>query len=189
MLRAALRFFLWSRCKMYVSLSYRKIMLLTASQSISYALHHQWNLLDPVDFMRCYSFLHSLASTTATLQQQLEGMDEVTIAQFVVSSPWCANTPPTSAGQNKHKWSDIGDPYDPLIKGTNSEGVDDLEPEESNQWHESMKDWQLESQRLDVQPSKVGLHLKQDLVDLVVYDGERSLRSVVEKWSANMLWT
>jgi hypothetical protein len=50
-----------------------------------------------------------------------------------------------------------------------------------------MKDWQLESQGLDVQPSKFGLPLKRHLLDLVVYDGERVLRSVVEEWSANML--
>ena len=160
-------------------------MLLTASQSISYTSNHQWNLLDPVDFMKCYSFLCTLAGTTATLQQQLNDMDATKIAQSVVSSSWRATTPPSTAGLNKR--SNLGVAHGPFVQGTNSEGVDDLEPEESNQWHESMKDWQLESQMLDVQPSKVGLHLKQDLVDLVVYDGERSLRSVVEKWSANML--
>ena len=57
---------------MYGSLSYRHIMLLTASQDILYAPHHQWNLLDPVDFMTCYSFLCTLAGTTVTLRQELE---------------------------------------------------------------------------------------------------------------------
>ena len=90
--RAALRFILRSGWKMYVSLSYRNIKLLTASQSITYTLHHRWNLLDPVDFMKCYSFLRSLAGTTATLRQQLEDMDGATIAQSVVSSPWRATT-------------------------------------------------------------------------------------------------
>jgi hypothetical protein len=159
-------------------------MLLTASQSISYASHHQWNLLDPVDFMKCYSFLCTLASTTATLQQQLEGIDAKNIAQSVVSSSWRATTPPSTVGLNKRKRSNLGVAHGPFVQGTNSEGVDDLEPEESNQWHESMKDWQLESQTLDVQPSKFGFPLKQHLVNLAVYDGENGS---IDKWSANML--
>ena len=169
---------------MYGSLSYRHIMLLTASQDILYAPHHQWNLLDPVDFMKCYSFLRTLAATTVTLQQELEGMDPKKIAQSVVSSPWRVITPPTTAGPKKRKLSDVGGARGPFVKGANSEGVDDLELEESNRWHESMKEWQLERQRMDFQPSKSGLPLKQRLVNLVVYDGER-LKSVNE-WSANI---
>ena len=170
---------------MYGSLSYRHIALLTASQSILYASHHQWNLLDPVDFMKCYSFLRTLAGTTATLQQQLEGVNATKIAQSLVSSPsWRATPPPTTAGLNKCKRSNSGCAHAPFVKGANSEGVDDLEPEESDQWHESMKDW---SQRLDVQPSKFGLPLKKHLVDRVVYDGEHGLRSAIDEWLANML--
>jgi hypothetical protein len=137
--------------------------------------------------MKCYSFLRTLAGATATLQQQLEGVDAIKTAQSVVSSAWRATTPPTTAGLTKRKRSNLGGGQSPLVKGANSEGVDDLEPEESNQWHQSMKDWQLESQRLDVQPSKFGLPLKQHLVDRIVYDGEHGLRSVVDEWSANML--
>ena len=48
-------FFLRSGRMMYGSLSYRHIMLLTASQDILYAPHHQW---DTVDFMKCHSFLY-----------------------------------------------------------------------------------------------------------------------------------
>jgi hypothetical protein len=174
---------------MYGSLSYRHIMLLTASQDILYAPHHQWNLLDPVDFMKCYSFLCTLAGTTVTLRQELEGVDPQKVAQSVVSSPWHAVTPPTTAGPKKRKRSNVGDANisgarGPFVKGANSEGVDDLELEESNRWHVSMKEWQLERQRLDIQP---GLPLKQHLVKLVklvVYDGER-LKSV-DEWSANI---
>jgi hypothetical protein len=57
---------------MYIPPSYQNIILLTSSQCITYSLHHQWNLLDPVNFMKCYSFLHSLVGTMAILQQQLE---------------------------------------------------------------------------------------------------------------------
>ncbi len=59
--------------------------------------------------------------------------------------------------------------------------MDDLDVEESNRWRESMKEWQLERQR---QPLEFGLPLKQRLVNLVVYDGER-LKSVNE-WSASI---
>jgi hypothetical protein len=130
-------------------------------------------LLNPVDFVKCYSFLCKLAGTTVALQQ-LESMDGKIIARSIVSSPWRATTLP-SAGLNKHKRSDIDGAYNPFIKGANSEGVDDLEPEESNQWQESIKDWQLECQRPDVQPSKFGFPLKKHLVNLQSNDGEHDL--------------
>jgi hypothetical protein len=172
--------------------------LLTDSQFICYTSHHQWNLLDPVDFMKCYSFLRNLAGATATLKHDLEGMDGKTIARSVVSASWRALTPPTSAAglkKRKRKRSDIewrhgGGAYRPPVKGANSDGIDDLEPEESREWHESVKHWQLERQRPDVEPSKFGFPLKRHLVDLqpmVVYDGEHGLRSVVDEWSANVL--
>ena len=50
-----------------------------------------------------------------------------------------------------------------MVKGANLEGVNDLEPEESAQWHELTKDWQQEHQRPDVQPPKFGLPLKSTL--------------------------
>jgi hypothetical protein len=71
-----------------------------------------------------------------------------------------------------------------------NEGVGDLEPEESKQWHESIKDWQLECQGPDIQPSKFGFPLKKHLVNLqstVVPDREHGLQSVIDEWLANML--
>ena len=126
--------------------------------------------------MKCYSFLRTIAGATGSLQEQLAGMDAHKVTQSVLSFSWRAITP-GGAG--------IGSALRPFIQGANSEGVDDLEPEESNQWHESMKEWQLESQRLDFQPAKFGLPLTQHFVNRVVCDGER-LESVVDEWSANI---
>ena len=177
---------------MYGSLSYRHIMLLIASQDILYAPHHEWNLLDPVDFMKCYSFLCTLAGTTVTLRKELEAVDPKKVAQSVVFSSWRAITPPTGTKKRKRfnvgdaniGDANIGDARGPFVHGANSEGVDDLELEEANHWHESMKEWQLEHHGLDFQRSKSGLPLKQHLVNLVAYDGE-GLKSV-DEWSANV---
>ena len=166
---------------------------LTASQYISYSSHCQWNLLEPVDFMKCYSFLCNLAGTTATLQQTLEGKDGQTMAQSVVAASWRALTPPTSAGLNKRKRPDNelhGGADGPPVGGKNSEGVDDLEPDESSEWHKSFKNWQLECRRSDVEPSEYGLPLTKHFVKLqptLAYDGEHGLRSVIDEWSARTL--
>jgi hypothetical protein len=146
--------------------------------------------------MKCYSFLRNLAVKTATWKHDLEGMDGKTIARSVVSASWRAITPPTSVAglkKRKRKRSDIqwrDEAYGPPEKGANVDGVDDLEPEESREWQESVKNWQLERQRPDVEPSEFSFPLKRHLVDLqpmVVYDGEHGLRSVVDEWSANVL--
>ena len=124
-------------------------------------------------------------------------MDTNAIAKSVVSASWRAPTPPTAAApsaptstaSSKRQRSDIDGARVPRARGTNSDGVDDLEPEESNQWYESVKNWQFEREKPGVEPSTFGLPLKWHLVNLpsmVIYDTEHGLRSVVDEWLTNV---
>lgn len=162
---------------------------------IEYWLHHEWDLTQPVEFLRCYTFLCNLANDLQALLQELEGLQIATIAQSLKQTSWRAPTLSFNGSSTKRPRNDGG------AKGGDHEGDandasdasmdknDDLESDEFSVWHKSYKNWQLERKRAADDTPDSGLPLEGCFVKLhteQIHSGYHRDRSIVEQWRSSV---